>query len=345
MWCACGSYGFFAACCATPLPFLVTTAALGGSGTDAALLAAALGALAVFLATRGAPLRKRAIAAAGCLAIAVAFVLTVGGHLNPMVTTVVAAGVVPVIAVAVSTRRATVEPPATKDIPRLPSTSPISLVVLAVIAGVLFALNPPVIDSTAIASAADDWAERAGLDRPTPFPFITRFLGDDATLVRHNVPSTAGLPSAAIDVMTAPDRAVLEDYADAVWYPTAGSIDYHPADTSEEMPLGARVIHSNADAATDAAGHDWYAVSWLWRTPDAFQRVTVIVSQTIGADQPPPAPTPLSFLDASLRPAMWIARQQPDVSGQVDELVTRRADDVVKRLVATGSGTGAPAGA
>jgi hypothetical protein len=188
--------------------------------------------------------------------------------------------------------------------------------------------------------------ERAGLNAPTSFPFIIRFLGPGTTLDRYHVPSGAGLPSAAVDVITTANRAALDDFSDAVWYPTSRPLDYGAAEPADAMPHGARVIHTNADTATDGAGRDWYALTWIWRSGDVSQRVTVIVSQTIGDDQPPPPPSPLSLVDTALRPAMWIARQQPDDVGLVDPMVSQRAAEIVRLLVRHGAiGHESPAGA
>jgi hypothetical protein len=162
---------------------------------------------------------------------------------------------------------------------------------------------------------------------------VTRFLGHDATLVRYAVPGVDGLPAAAVDVMTTANQAALNDYADAVWYPTSRPLEYEPAGTFSSMPLGARVIHTNADTATNGAALDWYAVTWTWHTGDTSQRVTVIVSQALSGDQPPPPPAPLSMVAAVLRPAMWVTRQQPDAESRVDPLVSQRAIEVASLLL------------
>lgn len=324
----------FAASCVTPLPFLMTTAALGGSDTAAALVAAALGSIAVFLAGRPAAVSGRVIAAVGCFGFGAAFVFYANGRLSLLLTILVAAAVIPMIAALALARTRVPKASATENIPAVfRRTSPASVVVLAVIAGVLCTLNPVLRDTHTIISTTGDWADRAGLQASTSYPFIARYLGDGASLVRYDVPATLTLPAAAVDVMTAPNRAVLDDFADAVWYPTDTPVDYRPSESSDGMPFGVRTIHSNPDTATDTTRQDWYAVTWLWRTPDAYQRITVVVGQNVGDNQPPPEPAPLSLLDTSLKPALWVARQQPDASGQVDELVTRRATEVVNRVV------------
>jgi hypothetical protein len=110
------------------------------------------------------------------------------------------------------------------------------------------------------------------------------------------------------------------------------------------MPLGARVIYTNADAATDGTAGDWYAVTWMWHNGPVAQRVTVMVSQTM--DRQPPPPAALSLVETALRPAMWVARQQPDAIARIDPRVSQRAADVVNLLVREGITAGeAPAGA
>ena len=98
------------------------------------------------------------------------------------------------------------------------------------------------------------------------------------------------------------------------------------------MPAGARIIHSNADAATDAETAQWYAVTWVWNAGATYQRVTVIVNQNVDSDAPPPAPEELSLFDATVKPALWLARQQPYSTGKVDPPVIERADDVIDQL-------------
>jgi hypothetical protein len=209
----------------------------------------------------------------------------------------------------------------------------------------LLAINPPHARSEDPSAAAADWASRAGLGAPETFPFITRFVGPDATLVRYAVPAKAGMPAAAVDVITTGRESVLYDYHHVIWYPSSRPLQYQSA-AGESMPAGARIIHSNADATTDAAAVDWYAVTWVWKAGAAYQRVTVIVNQALDSATGPPAPEALSLLDTSVKPALWLARQQPDSSGQVDPLVIERADQVIQLLrsnssdIAPGAETG-----
>ncbi|MGV0801837.1 hypothetical protein ABQF26_33000, partial [Mycolicibacterium elephantis] len=148
-----------------------------------------------------------------------------------------------------------------------------SLAVLSVVAIALAVVNYPAARTPDVPETAADWATRAGLTAPTAFPFITRTLGDDATLVRYALPGAAGKPAAAVDVMSSPNRAALDDLAGAVWYPSASPVEYRPAPTSAGAPPGARIVHSNADTATYGDDQHWYAVTWDWHAAGAYQRV------------------------------------------------------------------------
>jgi hypothetical protein len=323
----------FAACCVSPLPFLLAAAAFGGSDTVIALLTAAIGALAVFLAGRCAPLGWRVSATLVCLASASLLAGLVSEHLALAATVVLVAGVVPVIVTVVMlVGGGHLKHTASSSWPNLPHRSPLSLLALAAVAAGLLVINPPHPRSEDPSPASADWAQRAGLGTPQSFPFITRFVGPDATLLRYTVPAKAGMPTAAVDVITTTRPSALGDFDEVVWYPSSRPLEFQPA-TSESMPAGARVIHSNADATTDAGAVDWYAVTWVWKVGSTYQRVTVIVNQKLDSDAPPPAPEALSLIDTSITPALWLARQQPDSTGKVDPLVIERADNVVGRLL------------
>lgn len=99
------------------------------------------------------------------------------------------------------------------------------------------------------------------------------------------------MPTAAVDVLSTPSEAVLDDLADVVWYPTARPVSYRAVTASTAIPAGTRAIHSDADAAADARGVDWYALTWTQRAGSLFQRVTVIVSQSLTGDQAPRHPS------------------------------------------------------
>nr|CRL70249.1 hypothetical protein CPGR_01545 [Mycolicibacterium malmesburyense] len=335
----------FATCCATPLPFVLVVAALSGSAGVAAVLTAVVGAVAVFLASEQAPLPHRLIATAGCFVVSASTVTILDAHTSPLAAAVVAAGVLPVLTVVLlHTVTPATEPRPHGGSARLPRCSPLSLVALAAVAIVLVVVIHPQARPSEPSLVAADWPSRADLGVPTYFPFITRFLGDDSSLTRYRISGGPGQPAAAVDVISSPNLASLDDLADAVWYPSTHPVEYRPAPPSAHFPSGARIVHSNADAATYSGDQHWYAVTWMWRTDTAYQRVTVIVSQALDGSDIPPPPRPISLLDTSIRPALWTTRQQPHVDGQVDPEVIRRADDVARRLVGSFKPAGAPTG-
>lgn len=136
--------------------------------------------------------------------------------------------------------------------------------------------------------------------------------------------------------MSSPNRAALDDYSDAVWYPTSHPLEYRPAELSglTFQPDGAEVIHTDVTTATDGASLNWYAVTWLWRAGDSYQRVTVVVNQNLDSNQQPPPPVPVSVMNSAVEPAVWIARQKANTEHPVDPQVIRRATDVANLVLA-----------
>lgn len=336
----------FAVVMATPLPYLLTVAALGGSDTAAAATAAAAGVVAVWLGTRTGPAGGRLLAVLGAAGASTAFVLAWAGRAPLLVDVLVAGAVIPVltyVAFVLRTRGAAAADAAgPTDYPR---RTPTSLVTLAVAAAALFALSPAPASEPALPTVDAGWTGRAGLGAPTHFDFVTRYLGPGATLRRYEIAPSGGRPAAAVDVLSSPDRAALDDYADTVWYPSGRPVQYRPVELGGAMPLTGRVAHTDAAAATTSTAQDWYAVSWQWHAAGEYQQVTVVVNQRIEANQPPPAPTPPSLGRSVIAPALWLARQQANGSGEVDPLVIRRADDLVDFLVtSTGDQAGDPIG-
>ncbi|KRE27695.1 hypothetical protein ASG82_15080 [Mycobacterium sp. Soil538] len=332
----------FALCITTPLPVLLATAALGGSGRAVTAVAAAIGALAVALSTRAAPPRVRLAATVGSLAIGLLLAWAWTGTWP----TVFVAGVLPVLVTVtvVLVQKGTVA----EEFP-LPARSPLSAAVLvAVAATLLLTASPPAgrIAGDAGGGVEGNWTQRTAWGAPTTYGFITRYLGPGSRWDRFSVPPVDGLPAAAVDVVSTDNAGALRDVADAVWYPAARPLTYRNADPSSSLPTGARTIHSNADAATTGTDGQWYAVTWTWHTPTLHQQVTVIVSQALTGVTPPPPPAPLSVSAVSVRPALWLARQQPEDSGQVDDLVRARASDLVETVTAVARHrTDGPAGA
>lgn len=324
----------FAICAATPLPYLLTVATLGGSDTAAALVAAALGAVAVFLGGRLSSLPWRLGAALGCAAASTAFVMADTG-VGLLVTVVIVGAALPITAsllLHVHARVNDVHPP--YSYPRLP---PVSLAVFAVLSAVMFALHPSAPDQI-VTAAHPNWTQRAQLGEPESFDFIARYLGSGATLQRFSAPPVAGLPAAAVDVMSAPDLAALENYSDAVWYPTKRPAEYRPAELhglAPRTPHGAEVIHTNVATAIDNASQHWYAVTWVWHSDGSYQRVTVVVNQDLDSSRLPPRPVPVSMTNSAIEPALWIARQQAAAEGPVDPQVIRRATDVANLVLAS----------
>ncbi|MBO0681403.1 hypothetical protein JRC04_28405 [Mycolicibacterium sp. S2-37] len=335
----------FALCCATPLPYLLVLAALGGSDTAATLLVAGMGAVAVFLAAHRAPLASRLLPALASLAGATAYAFTVGQHMDQLVDIIVAGVLLPIAAVSV--HRLTAARAEADRRPALKRCSPVSLAVVAAVAALLFVSNPPATSRADIRQVPADWAATAGLGIPLQYDFITRYLGDGASLHRYHVPATPAMPAAAVDVMSAPNHAVLEDYSNAVWYPAARPLEYQAAESLAPFTVGARAIHTDADAAITSSDSQWYAVTWVWRAADTFQRITVVVNQNPDSVEPPPPPAPLTLLHSVAQPVLWIARQQPDADSNVNPLVVQRATDLADQLLTIPADEGAevPVGA
>lgn len=335
----------FAMSTLTPLPHLLVTAALGGSDSAAVVVAAAFGAVAVALTVRTPHAGRRTAAAMSAFLGGVATAFTVGPHAGLLVTTALAAGAVPVAVTVAAHLLGVVEPGATRGFQfDLPQRSARSMALLLAVAAALLCLNAGA--GTAAAhpdSVAADWIERSELRPALRFPFIGRYLGDGSRLDRYTVVPEPGRPAAAVDVITTANPALLRDFADTVWYPSAHPVSYRSAAPSDRLPAGTRFAHSDADAATTGTEPQWYALTWLWSLGTVHQQVTVIVSQDVGGQRPPPQPRPLSWPAASLGPALWLARQQPDTAGRVDEQVLARGLDLAAALRGVATDDPAPA--
>ena len=324
----------------TPLPALLAIATLGGSDRAATAVAAAIGALAVGLATHAAPARVRLAAPLGCFGIG----LLIAWGWTGTGPTVLVAGVLPVLATVAALRIGT-KTAVAEEFP-LPNRSMLSAAVLVTLAAALLLTSAPPAGRVADSAVDGNWTHRTAWGAPTTFGFITRYLGPGSRWERFAVPPVDGLPAAAVDVISTANPGALRDVADAVWYPSARPLGYRIADPSGSLPAGARTMHSNADAATTGADAQWYAVSWTWHTPTVHQQVIVVVSQALTGVTPPPPPSPLSMPAVSVRPALWLARQQPDDAGPVDDLVRARANDLAERVTAVAHDrTDGPAGA
>ena len=321
----------FAVVVTTPLPVLLAGAQLGGGDRAMIGVAAAVGAVAVALATPGCAAVIRWGAAAGCLLAGLLSAASWAPGSGVLVPSLLAAGVLPVVITLIvngfGERR--VAAPAFEP-PTRSTTSTVALVVLALT--VLLTTAPAgarVADPT---PGVDDGPAAWGT--PASYAFITRYLGPGSTLQRYSVPAVDGLPAAAVDVISTPNAGALRDIADAVWYPSARPLDYRVAAPSAGLPAGARTIHSNADAATTASAPQWYAATWSARRGAVHQQITVIVSQSLTGGVAPPPPSPLSVAATSLRPALWLARQQPDDTGAIDDVIRERASELATQFTA-----------
>lgn len=320
----------FAFAVTTPLPFLLITAEFGGGNRAAIAVPAGIGAAAVALGTPGIPWRRRSLATATCLALGL---LIAGAAPAPALgSTMLVTGVLPIVTILAIRRTGVVAP---QEFP-LPQRSAPAMAILALLAAGLPLITMPAVPSHAAAAVDPGWTGRTAWGTPRDYPFITRYLGPGSTLHRFSVLPVDGLPAAAVDVMSTPDAGALRDVTDAVWYPSARPLDYRPA--AGPLPDGARVLHSNADAVTTGADAPWYAVTWTWTSGALSQRITVIVSQSLSGTVPPPEPAPLSLPAASVRPLLWLARQQPDDTGGIDELVELRARAVIDQVTAVARG-------
>jgi hypothetical protein len=196
---------------------------------------------------------------------------------------------------------------------------------------VLLVSAPPVTAERPGLVADRDWPARANLQRIAVFPFITRFLGPGATLTRYTPEGGSGV---VIDVLTAPNLARLNDYDDAVWYPSSTPVTFVAADLGASVP--AKAAHSDPDSATADLAEQWYALTWLWQTSDDFQRVTVLVSQDLDSGVLPPAPQPITWSNALLGPMLWLTRQQPAPTGVVSKRVSRAAAETARYVLRAG---------
>ncbi|MET0473784.1 MAG: hypothetical protein ABW001_04010 [Mycobacterium sp.] len=324
----------------TPLPYLLVTARFGGSDTAAAILAAALGATAVFLSGRATVLKWRLGVTVACLVIGSAAAMALRDT-TLLLTVVVVAGLIPVLSVIALYHfsMTVVRQRHVHVTVRYARRSWVSYTALGVIALTLLFANASRVDFSKPIVFRADWIQRSGLTASTDFGFITRFLGPSATLTRYPLDSEAGLPEAAIDVISTPNTGALRDYADAIWYPTTVPVIFAATELVGRVHVKVRVMHANADATTDGDDRDWYALTWLWRGPEVTQQVTVVINQARLDRQPPPEPRPMSFRNQMIEPLLWIPRQQWDSVGVVDELVVRRAENIAQTLLSAGNAT------
>ncbi|HEX2290194.1 MAG TPA: hypothetical protein VHH53_08375 [Pseudonocardiaceae bacterium] len=265
--------------------------------------------------------------------------LVVGGHLSLLAVTVLVGAVFPTLATAalLTTRpaRAALTEHAWAE-PHQHTAR--ALGTLAATALTLALLNPPVARNTALPEVPANWVDKTTLHDPVAYHFVTRYAGPDATFVRYHTAAQPGFPALAVDVLSSPHRSALTDTADVIWYPSSRPVDYRAVTSRPGLPTGSRIAYSNADAATDGTRSDWFVVTWEWQAGNVFQRVNVVASQSLTGDRLPPEPQPVDFLDVSLRPALWVARQQPNNPGDVDDVVVERAMTLAGVLGGTAAG-------
>lgn len=326
----------FAIISVNPVPFSLAVGILGGSDTAVAAVSVCYGATAVYLAGARAPRLRRLAAASVTLVGGWGLVSVLIGTL-PLFGTVVVAAVVLPVALHVGLR-GWVGPGAggTGEVPAYPVRSWKSLLALVLLAVAVAAVHTTPPSMREPVSVPDNWTETAGLYGARELPDAQRFLGTDARFVRYEVPTSPGLPTAAVDVITTGTLASLRDHHDTVWYPSTRPLNFAPATGLQTAaPVDVRAVFSNADMATDTATPQWYALTWDWRTDSGYQQITVVVNQNVAeSTTPPPAPAALEVVDTLLKPALWIGRQQADDSGRVDDSVILRATEIADRLLA-----------
>lgn len=313
------------------MPVMLMTAQLGGSDTAVALVSAFIGTVAVFLATRFVSLGRRLLSTLINLGLSsLAVVLLIDTSLY--VRVVVAAGAVPVV-VVLALHRITAPHRAQQTVATspLPQCRPQSYAVLVVAAIVMLCLQLPMTRPAPVEQVNTDWIQNTGLERAQSFPFITRFLGPGSSLDRYRVANDAGAYETVVDVMTSPDLARLQDFTDAIWYPSAVPVNYTPFDAQVAAPAGIKSAHSDADSATTNSATDWDAVTWIWRSGAVFQQVTVLTSQS--RNQAAPEPQPLTLHTAFIEPTLWTLRQQPSEPGVVNPIARANTEAVVSRLL------------
>lgn len=331
----------FAVVTATPLPYLLCTAAMGGGPLAIAAVTGALGGVAVILAGRLSPLGWRLGTGAACAVfgagagVAIAGTSVESSNSSSLVLVLLAGGVFPVAGFVVLQRRAAM--PESLPVFSLPRRSPMSLVALCVGAALVFVLNEPFGKAPAAPAVADaNWVERLGLPTTQSFPFIKGFLGPETGFVRHPVRSLPGSPEAAVDVITADNLETLRTYSDAIWYPATVPPNYRRIGIGNPAITDARAAATDSSLATSAHALDWYVVSWTWQTSSSYQQIFVVVNQTWTSQEAPPVAGPLSLRANVIGPALWLARQQADPSTKVDRVVVARAQQIIDRILNAG---------
>jgi hypothetical protein len=317
------------------MPFMLMTAQFGGSDTAIAMVSALVGTAAVYLAARFAQMRPRLMATLVNLAASSAAVLLLADA-GLYLRVLIAAGAVPVIVVLGlhrfgSKAHSAALPSLGSALPRCKAQSYVALLVGSI---ALLSIHLPMTRPAPVDEARANWIQAAALSPVADFDFVSRFLGPDASLVRYEAPGGGGEYKTVVDVMTAPDLARLQDFSDAVWYPSSTPVNYSAYDAVSAAPAGIKTAHSDADSAKNQDTSNWNAVTWVWRSGNDFQQVTVITSQA--RDLPAPEPRPLTVHNSLIQPALWVLRQQPLEPGGLDPIVSASTKVVAQRVISAG---------
>ncbi|MGB3481226.1 MAG: hypothetical protein WBB07_03290 [Mycobacterium sp.] len=320
------------------MPFMLMTSAVGGSDTAIALVSTMIATLAVYLAARFVSVRVRLLAATANLVLSTGSVLLLS-DLSLYLRVIVGSAVIPLLVVLTLHRltsgsRAAAAATEPSIGVTLPKTQARSYAVVLVAAIGMLCLHLPFQRPAPVEEVRSDWITASALDSIADYPFITNFLGPDATLTRYRAPGGAGEFQTVVDVMTSPDLARLQDFSNAVWYPSTAPVNYTPYLAEPDAPAGIKVAHTDADTATTHDVANWNAVTWTWRSGAEYQRVTVITSQS--RDLTPPEPRALNLYNSLVEPALWLARQQPSETGVVDPIVEASTKVVVHRVLNAG---------
>ncbi len=332
----------FLLACASPLPFLLISEALGGSDLTLAALCCAVAAIVVFRATRRYELRWRLLLAGVSLAIGLGassliVVGSSGQRTALLVAVVVGAGAVPYLVTRILPRYlpryvTTNRPDGSLDVAGFPRLSPLSMVTILVMSVAMAVFYPVAPPNPPAPNAADGWLAASGLRPSGAYTAATGLLGPDATYTRYTEsPPTS--PSSAVDVITAPTRGALDDFAKAHWYDSTEPVEYQPVHLSGVQGLAVRAAHSNADTAVDPTTAQWYALTWVWQVKTGFQQVIVVVNQH--EDGPLPDPVGVSLSEAVIDPLLWIARQQPEPVSDVEPATVELAERLAAKLITT----------
>jgi hypothetical protein len=264
-------------------------------------------------------------------------------ELGLMVAVVIGAGVVPGVTTYTVLRRAPRVSHEDADVPpaKLPSLSRWGVATIAVVSVASLLIFPLPPRQPTLVRAADDWAQRGGLEAVRNFSAAAALLGPHASVTRY-VQTQKSSPPSAVDVITAPTRGILDDFVDAQWYASPEPVDYYPANLAAAPAMEIRSAYSNADNAVDPTAPQWYLLTWMWQVDSGFQQVIVVVSQHDEGRLP--APSGVSLSQVLLTPMLWIARQQPRQRSEVASKTVELAEQLALRLIGAAGLAGAVGG-